>query len=153
MTGSSKRAASRRPPTRVGDVMRRDFVTVSADGKLAEALEIMRMGRLRHLLVERQGRLAGVLSYRDLQDREIERLSGSVSKPPDPTPELPVEQAMLESPYVVHPDTELRIAASRMARLGIGCLPVVEASGEDGGGRLVGIVTESDLLRAAYPLA
>ena len=56
---------------------------------------------------------------------------------------------MLDSPYVVTPETPLRVAASRMARLGIGCLPVVEPG--EHGGRLVGLVTESDLLRAAFP--
>ena len=35
-----------------------------------------------------------------------------------------------------------------MLRLQIGCLPVVEATPE--GPRLVGLLTESDLLRAAY---
>ena len=44
--------------------------------------------------------------------------------------------------------TTLAEAARRMLRLKIGCLPVVRAS--SGGPILVGLVTESDLLRAAY---
>jgi CBS domain-containing protein len=44
--------------------------------------------------------------------------------------------------------TTLASAARRMLRLKIGCLPVVRAG--PSGPLLVGIVTESDLLRAAY---
>ena len=54
---------------------------------------------------------------------------------------------MSGSPYVVDPQTPLRLAAERMTRLHVGCLPVVE---EDAGrARLVGVLTEADLLRAA----
>jgi len=129
--------------------MRRDFVTVRVDESLSEALGIMRMARLRHLVVERSGQLVGVLSYRDLQDLEIQRLKGDpTADPVGPPHSLAVEEAMLDSPYVVDPDTPLHVAASRMTGLGVGCLPVVEADEE--GGRLVGLLTESDLLRAAF---
>jgi CBS domain-containing protein len=136
----------------VGAVMRRDFVTVRSDERLSEAISIMRMGRLRHLLVQRDGRLVGVLTYRDLQDRELERLgAGGAAALPAQGFDVAVEEAMLDSPYVVNPDTPLRVAAARMTQLGVGCLPVVEVA--DGDGRLVGLVTEADLLRAAYPVA
>ena len=128
--------------------MRREFVTVSADESLLEALRIMQLARLRHLLVERDGALAGVLSYRDLQNRAIEQLDRSSEPLETSMHALTVEEAMMDSPYVVTPDTSTRLAASRLCHLRIGCLPVVEEQPE--GHRLVGILTESDLLRAAY---
>jgi CBS domain-containing protein len=133
----------------VREIMHRDFVTVAADDTLEEALSIMRLARLRHLPVERDGFLVGILSYRDLQDRVLAR----PGKPPEPETRslagLAVEQAMMDSPYVISPETALETAASRICRLRIGCLPVVERSAH--GPQLVGLVTESDLLRAAYP--
>lgn len=128
--------------------MRREFVTVSADESLLEALRIMQLARLRHLLVERDGALAGVLSYRDLQNRAIEQLDRSSEPLETSMHALTVEEAMMDSPYVVTPDTSTQLAASRLCHLRIGCLPVVEEQPE--GHRLVGILTESDLLRAAY---
>lgn len=144
--------AERAERERVGAVMRRDFVTVRSDEPLSEAIGIMRMGRMRHLLVERGGKLAGILTYREIQERELQRLEEASASAVRPAPrELAVEEAMLDSPYVVTPDTPLRVAAARMTQLGVGCLPVVEVA--DGDGRLVGLVTESDLLRAAYRAA
>lgn len=138
------------PPGRprcVAEVMRRDFVTISAEEPLSAALGTMRMARLRHLIVvEKDGRLAGVLSYRDLQERELNRLARVAA--PRPPPVQVVEEAMTQAPYIVTPDTPLELAAARMCQLRIGCLPVVVPAPE--GAQLVGVLTESDLLGAAY---
>ena len=109
----------------------------------------MRCGRLRHLVVERDGYLAGILSYRDLQDRALGW--GPPEQPdamPAPTSVPAVSEAMMASPYVIAPETDLSAAAARLTDLHVGCLPVVER--EEAGPRLVGLVTEADLLRAAY---
>ena len=133
----------------VRDLMRSDFVSIRAEESLLEALRIMQLARLRHLLVERDGYLAGVLSYRELQDRSL----GQRAARPHPDPEaalgaIAVEEAMVHSPFVISPDEPAGDAARRMCNLRVGCLPVCEDRGE--GPRLVGILTESDLLRAAY---
>ena len=52
---------------------------------------------------------------------------------------------------------EDRQKSERLCRYGFGCLPVVERGDGDGDGdadpepRVVGLVTETDLLRVAYP--
>jgi CBS domain-containing protein len=141
-----RRSPRSRVRRQVREVMRRDFVTVPAHASLGEAIRIMRLARMRHLLVERNGVLVGLLSYRDLQDRALE----DRSRDPAPLgrPDVAVEAAMVDSPYAVSPDAPLSDAASRMCRFRVGCLPVVEAS--DAGPRLVGLLTEADLLQAAY---
>ena len=48
-------------------------------------------------------------------------------------------------------DASLPAAASRICHLNIGCLSVMESTPR--GPRLLGVVTESDLLRAAYPVS
>jgi CBS domain-containing protein len=135
-----------RGETPVRDVMRRDFVTVTVDEPLAEALRIMRFARLRHLLVEADGVLVGVLSYRDLLDRIVDAWQhGAPQLAPS---SVPVEQAMARATWAVTPDTRLREAAARLCNLRVGCLPVVDGRGARA--RLIGIVTEADLLRAAF---
>jgi CBS domain-containing protein len=134
---------------RVRDVMRADFVTVTADDSLLEALRIMQLARLRHLLVERDGYLVGVLTYRDLQDRTLGQLRSRQRAPVEQLlREVGVREAMMDSPFVISPDATAREAARRMCNLRVGCLPVCEEGAN--GPQLVGILTESDLLRAAY---
>jgi CBS domain-containing protein len=126
--------------------MRRDFVTVGFQEPLAEALRIMRFARLRHLLVESDGVLVGVLSYRDLLDRLLD--ASQHGAPELPVANVPVAQVMAKATWAVTPDTRLREAAARLCNLRVGCLPVVDERGASA--RLIGIVTEADLLRAAF---
>lgn len=126
-------------------VMRRDFVTVPPDELLSEAHHLMRFARLRHLLVEENGRLVGILSYRDLQEALLTQPAG---RPAAASPSDPVAKAMRPKPYAITPDTPLRDAAARLCSLHLGCLPVVER--HEPRPALIGIITELDLLLAAY---
>ena len=134
--------------------MRRDFITVTACASLLEAQRVMHLARLRHVCVESQGMLVGLLSYRDLQDHALARLSAGASGAGAGERDLAdaesVRDAMRAAPFTAAPEVPLREAAQRLCRLRIGCLPVVENSPH--GTRLVGIVTESDLLLAAAKL-
>ena len=109
----------------------------------------MRLARLRHLTIENEGVLVGILSYRDLQDELLARLDpgASLQGMPGPGRAAAVEH-LTGSPYSIAPDATLAEAAARLERLRVGCLPVVE-QGEQGL-RVVGLLTEMDLLRAAY---
>lgn len=135
-------AAGGRP---VGEFMRRHFVTIGPEETLLDAYRLMRMARLRHVMVTREGALCGTLSYRDLLESFLVDPEGATE---GNAHEMRVAEAMAADPYTLAPDTPLERAASRLLRLRVGCLPVVDASGESP--RLVGLVTESDLLRAAY---
>jgi acetoin utilization protein AcuB len=110
------------------------------------ALAAMRRGRFRHLPVVVDGRLHGVLSDRDLQ-RAV------AAGTPAGAPIAPLVQAPA---LCVTPGTPAEDCARLMEVNKIGCLPVVTvvpAAGPAAGGagrdeRLVGIVTDSDVLRA-----
>jgi CBS domain-containing protein len=52
-----------------------------------------------------------------------------------------IKRVMSSPPIVIDPDASVEEAALVMAERKIGCLPVVE------GGRLVGMLTETDVLR------
>ena len=56
---------------------------------------------------------------------------------------LVVKEVMTNNPVTIAPDASVGDAAREMLERKIGCLPVVES------GRLVGILTESDLVRLA----
>jgi CBS-domain-containing membrane protein len=134
----------------VRDVMRRDFITASTEESLLDALRTMRLARLRHLAVQSGGVLVGVLSYRDLQDELLGPLEELAPAPPLPTLADTTlgERVAAALPFCIASDATLAEAVARIERLRVGCLPVVEP-GEQGP-RLVGLVTELDLLRAGY---
>ncbi len=133
----------------VAAIMRRDVVTVEPVESVLEADRIMRLARIRHLPVVRRGILIGVLSHRDIVEASIALLEEASSKERvEHLRRTPIEHLLRGQPRTVEADCSLREAALTMLRLKIGCLPVVEPG--PAGSQLIGIVTESDLLRAAY---
>jgi len=129
--------------------MQREFIAVGSEEPLLEAQRTMKLARLRHLLVVEDGALVGMLSYRNLQDELLERAARQQGAAwLEILRGVPVRDVMISSPYYVRPDTPAAVAARRMLRLHLGCLPVCENG--TGKLRLVGLLAESDLLRAAW---
>ena len=133
----------------VQDLMRRDFVSLAPGDSLLEAERTMRLGRIRHLPVIEDGLLVGILTHRDLLEGSLASVREvAVAERIEHLRATPVESVMRRDPWTVESETSLRDAAQRMLHLKIGCLPVVD-SGERGP-VVIGLITESDLLRAAY---
>jgi CBS domain-containing protein len=82
-------------------------------------------------VVDAQGNLVGMVTRRDI-DR-----GGWGS-------DAPLSKLITRPPVVVHDDCSLRQAADHMVRHGVGRLPVISRQG----GKLVGMITRSDLLGA-----
>jgi CBS domain-containing membrane protein len=133
----------------VRELMREDFIAVSPEDSLLDAERILRLARIRHLPVVRNGLLIGVLSHRDVMEASLSHVE---DRPEEERVEylrgVAVERVMRTEPRTVEPQCPLREAAIQMLRYKIGCLPVAEK--DPGGLRIVGLITESDLLRAAY---
>jgi acetoin utilization protein AcuB len=110
---------------RVQDIMRRRVESIGVDEQTSAAAERMRQKRIRHLVAMRDGVVAGVVSDRDLRGVSSDRRVEDVMS----TPAVSAVAGMT-----------VRKAANLLRGRTIGCLPVVED------GRLVGIVTTSDLL-------
>lgn len=120
----------------VRDVMSTDLVTVSPAESARRAWETMRDRRIRHLPVLEGERLVGILSDRDLRAVLLSPgLSGAT-----------VSELMSEPPTTIRPEAPVEDAASLLVVKKIGCLPVVEND------RLIGIVTETDLLAVLVEL-
>ncbi len=125
----------------VGELMTRELVTLKETQNLAVADELLRLHRIRHLPVVREGKLVGLITHRDL-------LKAMALKCPDPAQQpLWAADIMNREVRTVRPDTSLREAVGVMLDNKFGCLPVVA---EDG--RLVGLLTEADLVRYAQRL-
>jgi acetoin utilization protein AcuB len=129
---------------RVRDRMSRGVATIHSDALVRGAADMMRTRRIRHLpVVDREGRLVGIVTDRDLRqvifDPSIQSRAGAVA---DVLGRLTVRDVMTWGVITARPDTTIGEAARRMHEKKIGALPVVE------GARVVGIITESDILKA-----
>jgi acetoin utilization protein AcuB len=133
---------------RVSDILLRDFVSADAETSLADVVQIMNSARIRHLVLVAGGQLQGVLSYRDVQDYALLRSPRAPGL--DALRDARARDLMRRDPIIAGPEMKLRDAARRMLAHRVGCLPVVD--GAPPAARLVGLLTESSLLRAAFEL-
>lgn len=114
---------------RIFEVMTKEVETVAPTFRAADAAARMRLNRIRHLVVKEGRTIVGVLSDRDVRGRSAVDLG-----------QCQVADLMTRSAVAIGPNDTVRAAANLMRGRTIGCLPVVER------GRLVGIVTVTDLL-------
>lgn len=128
---------------RVRDLMTREVATLRADDKLSVAEEIMRTARIRHIPVvrEHEPELIGILSQRNLFRGALARAFGyGEDAHGQVLNRLLVKEVMSEKVVTCTPGTPVAEAAQTMLDHKIGALPVVE------GGKLVGILTDSDFV-------
>ncbi|HXN34504.1 MAG TPA: CBS domain-containing protein [Polyangiaceae bacterium] len=117
----------------IGDVMTASPHSIGREQTLATALALMRRYDIRHLPVLDGGRIAGLLSQRDV-------LFVETLRDVDPS-QVAVEEAMSTDVYTVAPETPLVEVVADMADHKYGCVVVVE------GARIAGIFTTVDALR------
>jgi CBS domain-containing protein len=109
--------------------------SVAIGAPVTEAIEFMRKKNIRHLPVTDNGKLAGVIS-----DRDIKLVLGPDFAYPDPK-SLTVAEAMLRESYIVDLDERLDKVLSHMAEHHIGSAVVTRH------GKLAGMFTTSDACR------
>lgn len=128
--------------SRVRDIMAEKLVTISADDSLSTVQDIMTLGGVRHMPVVRGGQLVGVLSQRDLLRASLSNLTSfGIDERRAFLQAVEIRRVMSTPPIVIDADAPAKQAALLMADRKIGCLPVMAK------GSLIGIVTETDLLR------
>lgn len=127
----------------VRELMTTELITADPDTPVLEARRLMNDKRIRHLLVTDGPKLLGIITDRDIRlHLPSPATSLSVWEINYLIARTNVESVMTKSPIIVSPRQDAREAAVLMLDHKIGALPVV-----DGGG-VVGIITETDLLRA-----
>lgn len=108
----------------------------------------MELGRIRHIPVLDADRVVGVVSQRDLFQSALafalgygEKGKGTLLRT------LNVKDVMSQPVVTTDPGIRITDAARLMLERKVGCLPVIED------GRLVGILTETDILRYVAQIA
>ena len=136
----------------VRDLMTKSPITIDPDAPVGTALAVMKERSVRHLpVVADDGRLLGIVTDRDLRSAAFapavaEHLSASGRRRlrglGDTLENLRVRDVMTWDAVTIRPDAPAAQAAALMLEGRFSGLPVVDE------GRLVGIVTEVDVLRS-----
>ncbi|NWG04263.1 MAG: CBS domain-containing protein [Syntrophaceae bacterium] len=127
---------------RIKDVMKRNPITVNSKTLVLDARKIMQENKIRRLPVVDKSKLVGIVTLHDLLEAapspaislNIHELNFLLAK-------LTVEEVMTRNPVTLSPDTPFEDALRIGQEKRIGSFPVVE------NGKLVGISTESDIVR------
>lgn len=127
----------------VQELMTADVQAMKPYDRLSDLLDLMYDNDFRHVpVVDEEGELLGLVTHRDV-------VRGAVTSKDD----LPqnwreeilntrtLDSVMQAEVYTIGPTDTVEDAAALMLEHKLGCLPVLE------GGRLVGILTESDFVR------
>jgi CBS domain-containing protein len=119
---------------KIKDLMTRDVVTVSPAASLKDVAGLLAQHRISGLpVVDEIGTVAGVISEADILSKEIGKKQNA----------LTVSEAMTAPARTIGAERTAAEAAKRMLEEKVNRFPVVD---EDG--RLLGIVTRADLVRA-----
>ncbi len=126
----------------VKDWMTRDPVVISPKTTLPEAYQLMKERRIRRLPVVDNGKLVGIVTLGDVREASpSDATTLSIYELNYLLAQLSADRIMTREALSVSPDATIRDAARMMLEHKIGGLPVVE------GGKVVGILTESDIFR------
>jgi CBS domain-containing protein len=126
----------------VRDWMTATPVTITPRTSLSEAHRLMKQKKVRRLPVVDDGKLVGIVALSDVLEAEPSGATTlSIYELNYLLAELKVDKIMKHNVITVKPDATIRDAASIMLEHKIGGLPVLED------GKLVGIITESDIFR------
>lgn len=129
--------------TTVSEVMKSPVVTAKPDDRLTDLLNLVLRHQVRHFPIVDHDQIVGIVTDRDLRlaatHPAIYNLLLDLLASLD---RGSAKEIMVREVVTVSPDTPLPTAAKLMLEHKVGCLPVVN------GGRLVGIVTTSEILAA-----
>lgn len=121
--------------------------TIAENAPIFEASELLRKNKIARLPVVKDGKVVGIITRDDLlkispsaaTTLSVWELNYVLGK-------LQVKDGMTKNPITISPDANLEEAALIMRDKDVGALPVVED------GKLIGIITESDIFDAFLDL-
>jgi acetoin utilization protein AcuB len=118
---------------KVKDLMITNPITISQRASISKAIELMKTNSIRHLpVVTKDMKLKGFLALADLK----------LGLMPAMVADVTFSDLVIKTPITVHPEDDIEIAAQLICKYKIGGMPVVDE------GKLVGIITKSDILQA-----
>jgi len=127
---------------RVKDLMTKNPVTVDSETLVLDAQKIMKEHSIRRLPVVDKGKLVGIVTKHDLLEASPSPATSlSVFELNYLLAKMKVKEIMKKNPITLTPDTPFEEALKIGQDKKIGSFPVVD------NGKLVGIATESDIVR------
>ncbi|MBN2809201.1 MAG: CBS domain-containing protein [Deltaproteobacteria bacterium] len=123
--------------------MKSEPITVSAETLVIDAQKIMRNHNIRRLPVLKGNKLIGIVTLSGLREAQPSKATSlSIHELNYLLAKMTVGEIMTTDVITCSPDMTMEKAAVLGTKYGVGALPVVE------NGRLIGIITESDIYRA-----
>ncbi len=127
----------------VGDIMLTDIVTTRVGENVEDTYRSMLEGRFRHMpVVGEGGKLVGIVSDRDLRNVLVFVNDPEGGRSVVGDKKLTIGKVMTRDPLRADREDSVRTAVKLMIKHKVGCLPVCDEND-----RLLGIVTETDMLR------
>jgi acetoin utilization protein AcuB len=130
----------------VAQLMTRSPVTLGPEDSLMRAVEVMRLHGIRRIPIMMGDSLIGLLAEGDLKRAQPSTLDASQEEFNRIMEETQVSRIMINQPVCVAESTTLAEAARTLHETKYGALPVLK------GDRLVGIITDNDLIGALADL-
>ncbi len=128
----------------VEQIMKRNVIKILESSTIKEAHELMNEHRVRHLpIVNSMDELVGIISDRDIRDARASIFDTDVQLDYFANP---VSEIMIKNVITAHPLDFVEEVSSIFYEHHIGCLPIEE------GNKLVGIITETDILHTLVQL-
>ncbi len=128
--------------------MSQTVISLDATDNLKKANDLLVKNRIRSLPVLKNGKLAGIVSDRDLKDASVSNDSGlDEHELVYLNTRIKVDEIMTPDPITVSPDVTVDEVAEIMYTKKISGLPVI-----DDGGELVGMITQGDIFRLMISL-
>ncbi|UCZ52304.1 acetoin utilization AcuB family protein [Bacillus shivajii] len=127
----------------IQDIMQKDVIYIQKNTSIQAALNLMKQHRIRHLpIVNESDEIIGIIS-----DRDLKEASPSIFQENNESLLLTsVEKVMISDVLTALPYDFVEEAANTMIEHQISCLPIEDA------GKLIGIITETDLLQTLVTL-
>ncbi|WP_096189758.1 acetoin utilization AcuB family protein [Evansella halocellulosilytica] len=127
----------------IEEIMKKTVITAKKETSIQSAVTMMQENRIRHLpVINDDYEIVGIISDRDLKEASPSKLQ----KNKNDLDELPISELMIKDVLTALPSDFVEEAANTMIEQQISCLPVEED------GKLIGIITETDLLKTLVKL-
>jgi CBS domain-containing protein len=123
--------------------MTREVITVTPETPLSEAEELMLARGIRRMPVMEHDHLIGIVTKGDLREADPSSVTSLSSwEVNEIRAKVKLGQLMTAKPKTISQDATINEAAQTMLKSKVSGLPVVDQAG-----KLVGIITESDIFR------